>query len=143
MKKGWLTLMIVALTGLIFLTVGTLTASEKKAGDVPDEFMIDSEGYTTDKKGPVPMSHKKHVTEYGAKCDDCHHVFEDGKNVWKEGDPVQKCSECHDPVKKQGSVDKLQNAYHKNCKGCHKDAAAAGKTNAPYKKCNDCHEKRS
>ena len=136
MKKGLSTWMIVALTGIIFLMVGPLTAS-----DAPDEIMIDNEGYKADKKGPVPLSHKKHVEEYGAKCDDCHHVFEGGKNVWKEGDPVQKCSECHNPLKKEGKVGKLQNAYHKNCKDCHKEAAKEGK-NAPFKKCNDCHQKK-
>ena len=30
-----------------------------------------------------------------------------GKNVWKEGDPVHKCKECHDPKKKKGKAYKL------------------------------------
>ncbi len=138
MKKGILTLVVVALMGFVFLTVGALTAA-----DVPDEVSIQNEGYKSDKKGFVKLTHKTHSTEYKVSCDECHHVYEGGKNVWKEGDPVQKCSECHDPKKKQGKTMKLQNSYHKNCKNCHK---AFKKDNpdskAPFKKCNNCHAKK-
>jgi len=137
MKKGIWSLGVVVLAGLIFLTVGALTAA-----DVPEEITINNTGYATDKKGPVKLSHKKHVAEYGAKCTDCHHIYKDGKNVLKEGDPIQKCSQCHSPVKKEGKVLKLNLAYHKNCKDCHKKAAEEGKDKAPFKKCNDCHEKQ-
>ena len=137
MKKGTLTWVLIALTGLFFLTVGVLTAA-----DVPDEIKIENEGYKKNKKGPVPLSHKKHSEEYKIKCTECHHDYQDGKNVWKDSDPVKKCSECHNPLKKEGKVKKLQNAYHRNCKDCHKVAVKEGKK-APFKKCNDCHEKKS
>ncbi len=136
MKKGMWSLGLVVLAGLMFLTVGALTAA-----DVPEELVINNTGYATDKKGPVKLSHKKHVAEYGAKCTDCHHIYKDGKNVLKEGDKIQKCAECHSPAKKEGKTLKLNIAYHKNCKDCHKKAAEEGKDKAPFKKCNDCHEK--
>jgi hypothetical protein len=142
MKKGIWSLGVVVLVGLLFLTVGALTASEKKPADVPDEIMISNEGYKTDKKGPVKLTHKKHAAEYGAQCTDCHHVYKDGKNVLKKGDPIQKCGECHSPLKKEGKVLKLNLAYHKNCKGCHKKAFEEGKKEAPFKKCSGCHEKK-
>ena len=41
-------------------------------------------------------THETHTIKYEVPCAYCHHVFEDGKNVWQEGMPVQKCSECHD-----------------------------------------------
>lgn len=132
MKKGVLTLIMVALSGMIFLTVGALTAA-----DVPGDIKINNEGYAKDKKGPVPFSHKAHIEKHGVLCIECHHVYKDGKNVWKEGDPVQKCGECHNPLKREGNVHKLQNAFHKNCKECHK-----AKNAGPFKKCNDCHEKK-
>ena len=135
MKKGLLTLVIVFVTGLLFLAVGALIAA-----DVPDDVTIQNEGYKQDKKGPVKLSHKTHNTEYKVACTECHHDFQDGKNVWKEGSPVKKCGECHNVLKKEGKVIKLQNAYHKNCKNCHK--ALEGKK-APFKKCNDCHQKKS
>jgi hypothetical protein len=42
------------------------------------------------------FTHKTHTIDYEVPCAYCHHVFEDGKNVWQQGMPVQKCSECHD-----------------------------------------------
>ncbi|RJR24311.1 MAG: cytochrome C3 subunit A [Desulfobacteraceae bacterium] len=136
MKNKVLGLLTVLLTGVLFIAVGVLTAA-----DVPDKFLIQNEGYAADKKGPVEFTHKKHTADHKVACAECHHVFKDGKNVWKEGDAVQKCKECHDPNEKKGNADKLQNAFHKNCKNCHKDLVEAGKsTAAPFKKCNDCHQ---
>lgn len=134
MKKGFWTVAMLIVSGLVFLTVGMLTAA-----DVPDEVTIENKAYKADKKGPVKLSHKKHASDYKVACTECHHAFQDGKNVWKDSDPVKKCSECHDPEEKKGNADKLMNAYHQNCQGCHK--ALTGKE-APYKKCNDCHEKK-
>jgi hypothetical protein len=137
MNKRLLTLVTVIFAGLLFLTVGALIAA-----DVPKDFMIQNEGYKKDKKGPVPFSHKGHS---GVACTECHHEFkEDGKNVWKEGNPVKKCSDCHNLLKKEGKVMKLQNAYHRNCKNCHKAYVKDNpKSEAPYKKCTKCHQKRS
>jgi len=124
---------------LLFFTVGALIAA-----DVADEVTIDSKGYQKDKKGPLKLSHKKHSVDYKIACADCHHEYKDGKNVWKDCDPVKKCGECHNPLKKDGKVLKLQNAFHRNCKNCHKEVNAkdAGKK-APFKKCTECHKKKS
>jgi hypothetical protein len=139
MNKRLLTIVMVVLTGLLFLTVGALTAA-----DVPDKITIENEGYQKDKKGPVIFHHKKHHEEYKVACTECHHDYKDGKNVWKEGDPVKKCSECHNPLKKEGKIEKLQNAYHKNCKDCHKEVIAKDASKkAPFKKCTECHQKKS
>lgn len=48
------------------------------------------------------FNHKDHSGKYQVPCAECHHVFEDGKNVWQEGMPVQKCTECHDDPGPQG-----------------------------------------
>lgn len=133
MNKSTLRLiMTVFFTGLIFLSVGILTAA-----DQPDLIVIQNKGYKSDKKGAVKLTHKKHAEEYKVKCEECHHIYKDGKNAWKEGDPVQKCSECHDPNEKKGAADKLQLSFHKNCHTCHKDNKDK---KAPYSKCNDCHQ---
>ena len=141
MIKRFCILFTAILTGLVFFSVGTLIAA---AQDVPDKVTIENKDYKKDKKRPVPLSLKAHSTDkkYGpVQCADCHHVYKDGKNVWKEGDTVQKCSECHDPkknTKKDGAkVMKLQNAYHRNCKNCHKK-----EKKGPFKKCNECHVKK-
>ena len=137
MNKRFPTLLIVAFSAMIFLSVGALTAA-----DAPDEIMLENKGYKKDKKGTVKLTHKKHHVDYKIACNECHHVYEDGKNVWKDGDPVEKCSKCHDPLKKEGKIIKLQNAYHKNCKTCHKALAKDGKPSGPFKKCTKCHEKK-
>ncbi|MGD9031590.1 MAG: cytochrome c3 family protein [Desulfobacteraceae bacterium] len=138
MKKGIWSLGVAVLAGLMFLGVGVLTAA-----DVPDEIMISNEGYKTDKKGPVKLTHKKHSVDYKVACNECHHEYENGKNVWKEGQPVKKCADCHDPKKKQGKTLKLNIAYHKNCKNCHKEIMKKDPSKkAPFKKCNDCHQKK-
>lgn len=141
MKKGILGLGVAVLTGLMFLAVGVLTAADKQV--VPDVIMIENTGYKSDKKGPVKFSHKKHQEVYKVPCTECHHEYKDGKNVWKEGQKVKKCSECHSPLKKQGKVLKLNLAYHKDCKDCHKkvDEEDSSKK-APFKKCSDCHQKK-
>ena len=133
MKKGFLALTLVLFAGLMFLSVGVLTAA-----DAPDMIKIEHK-YKDDKKGPVNFSHKKHQDEYKVACTECHHEYKDGKNVWNDKMPVKKCAECHDLEKKVGNADKLNLAFHKNCQTCHKELK--GKE-APWKKCADCHAEK-
>lgn len=142
MSKRFLTILTVVLSGVIFLAAGVLVAADKQ--EVPDEVILQNKGYKKDKKGPVKFTHKKHNVEYKVACAECHHVYEGGKNVWKEGDHVDKCNKCHDPKKKNKKTKamKLQNAYHKNCKNCHKALKKEGKPTGPFKKCNQCHAKK-
>ena len=111
---------------------------ETEAVESVDEIIIENQGYTEDKKNPVKLSHKKHAEEYEIACDSCHHVYQEGENTWKQGDPVEKCVACHDPMEDQDNVIKLQRAFHKNCRDCHKEVTQEGRE-APYKKCTDCH----
>ena len=111
----------------------------------PDEVIINNDGWPKDTYEPVTLSHNKHATEYNVQCKDCHHVYEDGKNVWEEGQPVQKCSECHNVYKlgkdlREASEEEkklsLHKAYHDNCVGCHKQ-----EKKGPVK-CLECHAKK-
>ncbi|MFW6147910.1 MAG: cytochrome c3 family protein [Thermodesulfobacteriota bacterium] len=128
---------------LLFLLAGIISISLVAgvgilvATDAPDKVTLGS-GFDKLRKAAVEFDHKKHVDAQLA-CTQCHHVYEDGKNVWKEGDPVQKCSACHDPEESKGNVKKLMLAFHTNCMGCHKEMDKAGKTTGPTRKCNDCH----
>lgn len=112
--------------------------TETDVQDVIDVIIIENQGYTTDKKGSVEFSHLKHSEEYGISCIQCHHLYEDGVNLWKKGDHVDKCVVCHDPAVEKDDVMKLQNAFHQNCRDCHKAMSEEGKE-APYKRCSDCH----
>jgi len=131
-KRNWFFLAILA--AFMIVPVFGFSGSE-----MPEEMMIDNEGYKSDRKGPVPFSHQTHAEDYGLSCDECHHVYESGKNVWEEGDEVQKCTTCHDPKESKGDVKKLQLAFHRNCKNCHRES---GSEDAPYKTCYGCHQKK-
>lgn len=133
MKNGILLKILLLSIGLVFLAAGVLTAT-----DVAEKIVIDNQVYSKDIKGPVNFNHLKHSKDYNAACTDCHHDYKDGNNIWKEGDAVKKCLNCHDPEKTQGNAPKLLMAFHDKCKDCHKQS---GKDTAPSSKCNDCHAK--
>ena len=141
MGKKILTALIISAIVTIFMAAGALKATEEQ--EFPDEIVLDNQGYKTDRKGPVTFSHLDHAEDYEIACNECHHEYEDGKNTWKEGDPVNKCMECHAPEESDGNIKKLSIAFHKNCKGCHKKLAREGSTDAPFKQCTECHEKKS
>jgi hypothetical protein len=134
MKRRPLALALLMVGALLFVAAGILAAAQT----VADEITIEN-NYKDDKKGAVKLSHKKHAEEYKVACTECHHEYKDGKNVWKDTDPVKKCAECHSPDKKQENADKLNLAFHKNCQTCHKELKDK---KAPFKNCNDCHQKK-
>jgi len=112
------------------------------AKDAPDEINIKSDVFEKRKYEPTKFTHKKHNVDYKIACTECHHVYKEGKNIFKEGDDVQKCSACHDVKKSEGKKKKLMLAFHKSCQGCHRELKKANKKTGPTK-CNDCHEKKS
>lgn len=137
--------LILSLTALCMIVAFGLVAAvaeTTKSGEVEDVFILETKDMKPkDLKPGVGFTHLKHSVDYKIGCAECHHVFEDGKNVWKEGDKVDKCIACHD-MKKKGPAKKqykLKNAFHKNCQNCHKDLAKAKKPTGPTKKCAECH----
>ena len=138
---GSLAAFLCIVISVLLVSTAALIAAEEQ--EMPEEIYIENKVYKTDRKGPVRFSHLEHAEGYVESCDGCHHEYKDGQNVWEEGQPVKKCSACHGPSKSEGRVKKLNIAFHKNCKGCHRKLAKeeAG-TDAPYKQCTDCHEKR-
>ena len=135
-KSLLLTILIVGMSIVSMITI--LSATEEQ--EFPEEITIDNKGYKPERKSPVLFTHYEHVDMYGADCTDCHHYYEDGENVWKEGDYVAKCIDCHDPVDGDGNIKNLRLSFHKNCKSCHREMVKEGNSeDAPYKKCRDCH----
>jgi hypothetical protein len=111
----------------------------------PDEILIHSQGWTEKKHEDTKLSHKKHAAEFQIACTECHHVYKDGNNVWKEGNAAQKCEVCHTFIKtgkalKDATPEEqklsLYNAFHSNCVNCHKE-----KAKGPAK-CLECHPKK-
>lgn len=131
---------------LLLVVIGggytTATGAESGTGSL-DTFTIENKGYKSERKGPVPFTHRKHALEYRISCWDCHHEYKDGKNVWSPWEQTQQCSECHDPVKTKDKVVTLQKAYHMNCRDCHSKLAAQKKRTGPYRKCFGCHTQES
>jgi hypothetical protein len=93
----------------------------------------------------VQFSHYAHLDDYGIACNECHHVFKDGENVWEDDDPVQKCQECHtDPTTKNelrlpAKKLNLKYAFHKNCIGCHRSYNKENNIEAAPVTCQSCH----
>ncbi|MBU2498331.1 MAG: cytochrome c family protein [Proteobacteria bacterium] len=131
--------LIILFSFFVFSGMGALTATES-----PEEVIVDSDVYDTDRKGPVVLSHRIHAEDYDVACKECHHDYdEDGKSLWEEGDPVEKCGSCHDPSVNEGNMKKLRIAFHINCKGCHKRMKKEGiSDDAPYRNCYDCHKRK-
>jgi hypothetical protein len=142
-----------SLVAVTVLATALVLGAVHAAQEVLDNITMNSPVFEKHKKALVTLTHKKHATEYNIACADCHHVYEDGKNVWKEGDKVDKCTACHKEAKapkakkgepKMSKADKIKNYYysaiHENCVSCHKAEKKKGKK-APSA-CKDCHPKK-
>jgi hypothetical protein len=113
----------------------------------PDEITLKPSIWPTLTKTPVKFSHKLHATQYKIACNQCHHVYKDGKNTWKEGDEVQKCEKCHTNAITQGEMKlspeekklNLKYAFHTNCQPCHKKAKAENPESKAPTTCAGCH----
>jgi len=120
MKKNKVFSSIVVMVASLFSLVVVGIAAQ-----VADEMVIKSALWPTPTKAAVPFTHKKHSVDYKIACTDCHHKFEGGKNVWKEGDAVDKCEVCHNEPTVQGEKKlppeqqklNLKLAFHENCQG--------------------------
>jgi hypothetical protein len=156
-KKQLHTLCLVAMAGLFFAAA---TQAGKKVEDV---FPMENKAYEKHTKGIVQFTHKKHTTEYGASCGECHHDDKGQPLELKEGDDVQPCLECH---KKPGTVPKElkkewkekkvskeeqkkvkleyhAEAVHMNCIDCHKKWNKENKSKAAPTSCSKCHPKKA
>jgi cytochrome c553 len=147
-KQSWITLMVLAL-GVVFLVAGVYATQQ-----AADCMTLNSKVYPKHTKALVMFSHKKHNVDYKIACTDCHHVIKDGKNVWKEGDEVQKCDACHGEAKpptgkdapKLSKAEKIKkyhySAIHENCAGCHKANKKKGMERPGPTSCKECHPKK-
>jgi hypothetical protein len=132
---------------VICAAVVVTVAAEKQ--EVPETITIQSTLWPQVTKGPVTFSHKKHAGEYKVTCTECHHVYKEGKNEWKEGDKVQKCQECHnEPTiqqEKKLPPDQqklnLKLAFHNNCQECHKKYKKEHTDSKIPVTCAGCHPK--
>jgi len=74
------------------------------------------------KMGTITFNHASHQAAF-KDCATCHH----------KGLDAGSCKTCH--LAKKGDAPKAKDAYHKQCKGCHK------KMKKGPTKCKECHVK--
>jgi hypothetical protein len=152
MKKG------IVIIGLILGAACMFVAGGIQAGTtVPDVIKFNTPEYAKHTKGIVEFTHKKHASDYGAACGECHHDDKGKPLDLKEGDNVQRCIECHKETGKKPKEEKLKKkekimkyhkeALHANCKDCHKQfnkkkGLKANDPGALPTTCKNCHPKK-
>jgi len=131
---------------MIFAFAYTVTGDDKKDAkkddvkkDVPESITLKAPEGVKKPRGDVEFTHKKHFDPkdeggFGYACKKCHHKMK------SDDETPQKCFECH-KLKKEGDTPKFKDAYHDQCKDCHKKGDGKDKKNAP-KKCKECHKKK-
>ena len=108
----------------------------------PDKIVLDISAICGKRtRPPVSFPHNRHV-EAGLSCKDCHHIYENGKNVLdesklEEGNKDIRCSACHGPKSRPD----LDQAFHDECIGCHIKYEKEGKKTGP-RYCGECHVKK-
>ena len=171
MRKPLKLLVVVVGMAVLFTATGIYAATE-----VLDVIRLENKAYKKHKYGIVEFTHKKHGEEYAEKhpdfyknkCGECHHDDENQPLVnLKAGDDVKSCLECHKklgemPSKEKKAMRKAKlkkaeqkkkkleyhaEAFHYNCKDCHKRYKKAKKLKskdpkAPPTTCKKCHPKK-
>ncbi len=116
----------------------------------PAEIIILSPLWKEHTRGGVAFTHENHEKKYKVECDECHHVYENGKNVWKKGIPVSKCEVCHNEGTVKGETKlspdvkkkNLKLAFHGNCQGCHRKLKRENPESKAPTVCSKCHVRK-
>lgn len=105
----------------------------------PEEIVLNHiKDFKIKRRPPVTFPHEFHMERF--ECLDCHHRYENGKNVLDEdelaeGSPAARCSTCHSLKDKCD----LQKAFHRQCLGCHVNQKTPGEPTGP-RMCVGCHK---
>lgn len=127
---------------ILWITVVAVLFSASSLLAQSDKITFDPlKAFGKSKRPPVTFAHNRHA-EAGLSCKDCHHVYENGKNVLdesklEEGNQGIRCSACHGPKFKIG----LEQAFHDQCIGCHQRLLKEKKKTGP-RFCGQCHIKK-
>jgi hypothetical protein len=122
--------------GLILGLLGVLGARVGSLTEPPATSLLRIPVKGSRRKPPVKFSHRIHKARRVA-CTQCHHHYQGRRNVWHEGQPVEKCQACHG-LRPEARRPDLKNAHHRQCKGCHLRLRQQGQRAGPIE-CQDCH----
>jgi len=130
MKMIGCRILVMTAAALLILTASPLRAQ-------PDKIVLDNSKALGEKTRPaVTFPHNRHA-EAGLSCKDCHHIYENGKNILdesklEEGNQDIRCSACHGPKFRLN----LEQVFHNQCIGCHT------KKKAGPRFCGECHVRK-
>ena len=124
------------MAGLILGALGLLGAHGGSLTEPPATSLLKIPVAGSRHKPPVKFSHQVHQAR-GVACAQCHHTYQGKRNLWHEGQPVEKCPACHGPRPEARRLD-VKNAYHRQCKGCHLRLRQQGRQAGPIE-CQGCH----
>ena len=148
MRRGGKVLLSGVLAVMVVLAAAYTVMAQQQ--QVPDVITLKPPIWEKLTKSPVVFNHQKHAKDYQIACTQCHHTYKNGKNVWKEGDKVQPCWECHTEKTIRGEKRlpeaeqklNLKLAFHNNCIDCHRLIKKQNpKADAPTS-CNGCHPRK-
>jgi hypothetical protein len=122
--------------GLVLGLMGVLGAQSGSLTQPPATCLLRIPATGSRPKPPVKFSHRRHEARRLA-CTQCHHDYQGRRNVWHQGQPVEKCRGCHGLRPRAGRPD-LKNAFHRQCKGCHLRLRQQGRPAGPVR-CRECH----
>lgn len=98
-----------------------------------DMVNIENEVFGSPKRPSAIFRHDEHnELAQIEECNECHHIYENGKRLEDESSEDQRCADCHD-LKDNGNIPGLMKAFHTNCKSCHRE-----KKKGPIM-CGQCH----
>ena len=98
-----------------------------------DMAVVKDDGFQKRQRPPAVFEHDNHnETAEIESCNECHHLYEDGKKLEDDSSEEQLCSDCHSENSSDNQPG-LKKAFHLNCKGCHLE-----KKKGPIM-CGKCH----
>jgi hypothetical protein len=101
---------------ITFVSVGILLIPAFAQEDMD---VVDDSGFVKRQRPPAVFQHDAHNEKAQIdECNECHHVYEDGKKLEDESSEGESCSDCHEESD-SGNQPGLRKAFHLNCKGCH------------------------
>ncbi|MFH1673842.1 MAG: acidic tetraheme cytochrome c3 TmcA [Pseudomonadota bacterium] len=127
MKANKIALYIVAAGLASLFILGTAYAQ--------DEIQWLEHGIFVGRERPAAaFSHALHSDDLGIDCLECHHIYENGENVWDDS-AESDCTACH-KLEAEGRKMPAVKAFHTNCQGCHKEEGKGPIT------CGECHPRK-
>jgi Class III cytochrome C family len=122
---------VVVWTLVAFGTIFMVTAWSQE-----DMKAVSPDAFTIPQRPAAVFPHDAHNEKAKIdSCNQCHHVYEDGKLAEDESSEDRRCSDCHG-LADAGRQPGLMKAFHLNCKGCHQE-----QKKGPVM-CGECHVRR-